>query len=547
MLTFSEFTNLGYNYFVEELNPEQKRVVDSWGNTGKAEEISGHVFPKGQDKISIPLEHPDEDHTPEPHPDIVNHLKKHGYEVKDYKTGTASKAGDKREFKIGKVLNSTGANKDLMHKFTNDPTRQGSKQASSGLHVVISRHPHCVAGMSTNQGWTSCMNMTDGSNKHYLKKDIEHGTHVAYLAHKNDPEAKKPLARIALKPFEPENKKEKTILRPEDRQYGTSDSAFSHTVSNWSEKHFPASDHTIYKKNPNVYHDSGTSILRPFNTSINSSDPDIRAGAFHEHSSKITPEHITKALDDEDWVVRQAAMQHPKATSEHISRALNDEDKVVRRVAISHPKATPEHITKALNDEDEVVRRAAISHPKATHEHITKALNDTDSYVRTHAIQHPKATPEHITKALDDKDWGVRYVAIKHPNVTPEHISKALDNSDEDVRRDAIQHPKATPEHITKALNDEDVGVRNAAIQHPKATPEHISKALGDFNASVKKSAIQHPNVTPEHISKALDDTDWDVRRAAKVRQDHISKALNDKDDDVRHTAKARQEQSTKK
>ena len=128
-----------------------------------------------------------------------------------------------------------------------------------------------------------------------------------------------------------------------------------------------------------------------------------------------------------------------------------------------NPHIKPEHITKALDDEDDSVRRVAIIHPNVTPEHISKALDDEDEYVRHAAIKHPNATPEHITKALDDEVWDVREAAIEHPKAPPEHITKALNVEDASVRRAAIRNPNATPEHITKALNDEDASVRGLA------------------------------------------------------------------------------------
>jgi len=68
-------------------------------------------------------------------------------------------------------------------------------------------------------------------------------------------------------------------------------------------------------------------------------------------------------------------------------------------MAIRNPNATAEHISKALNDEEWSVRQEAILNPNATAEHINKALDDPNGKVRATAIQHPNATPEIIHKA----------------------------------------------------------------------------------------------------------------------------------------------------
>ena len=216
LLTFHEFAYQGYNLLINEaLNDEQKKTVDSWPKTGKGEEISGHVIPKGQDRISIPLENSTDkkDNSNIPHPAVKKHLNDNGYTITDYKGGYAEDKF-KRQVSIGKALNKTKAPSEVMKAFTSDPKRLGSTQKAKGLEVSISRHPYDVAGMSTGQGWTSCMNMSGGCNAHYLGRDVKAGTHVAYLVHHGDDKAENPIARIALKPYTSEDGTH-TILRQE--------------------------------------------------------------------------------------------------------------------------------------------------------------------------------------------------------------------------------------------------------------------------------------------------------------------------------------------
>ena len=226
---------------------------------------------------------------------------------------------------------------------------------------------------------------------------------------------------------------------------------------------------------------------------------------FHNDSyqfmdEKDNPTDISKVHPD---------IQKEMAKSEHpeIQKA---------NIIFNNPHVTPEQITKALDDKDVIVRERAIQHSNVTPEQITKALDDKNAGVRDRAIKHPNVTPEHISKALNDNNRFVRQEAIKHPNVTPEHITKALNDEHHEVRWEAIRHPNVTPEHISKALNDKSVHTRELAIRRPNVTPEHISKALNDKDVSVREKAIRHPNVTPEHISKALNDPDYDVRYFAK-------------------------------
>ena len=154
-------------------------------------------------------------------------------------------------------MNATKADKSLIDKFNVDPDRTNPPPENnhSKLQVVISRHPHDVAGMSTGQKWDSCMNMVKGANRDFLPHEVAQGTHVAYLTHAGDHMAEKPLARIALKPFR-EEKSERTILHPEHKVYGEGPTAFEHTVHKWANEHFPLKDNTFYSKHTAVYDDS---------------------------------------------------------------------------------------------------------------------------------------------------------------------------------------------------------------------------------------------------------------------------------------------------
>jgi hypothetical protein len=594
MKTFKQFLIL-----MEELNDRQKAIVDSWGHSGTAARISGHVIPHGQDRITIPLEHHDAAPEIRPHPEVEKHLNAHGYHIHDYKAGLAlepSKPGQtkRRAVKIGAALERTGAEKNVKDAFINDPQRRAAKK--TGLQVVISRHPHDVAGMSTNQGWTSCMNMEDGSNAHYLQRDIEHGTHVAFLTHEGDHEAKKPLARIALKPFHaghhpvfdgPSKGANDTILHPESSTYGTADSAFAHTVKKWTEQHFPLDPEKEYHKNEQVYNDGGHGTLIHHERMFNHENSFHRERAFRDHADKVTPGHINRGINDDDPNVRKAAISHPMATTDQISWVMkHDELSSVRAAAVSHPNADPKHIRAALEHANDSMasQRIAISamkNPNATSDHVELGLNHENVRVREAAVRHRNATSDHIHRALSDEYLQVQVAAIRNPNARAEHIDRALESGNETLHAEAIrhpkvearhldkvldantgngshpkymaaQHPKLTPGHIQKILaGPYDAAIRYQAIQHPNASSDNIHMAMWDANSDVRKMAIQHPNATSEHIDEALSTVGEDhepLRYAAlhhpNVTSDHIGMAIRDDSRHVRRAA-ARHEKAT--
>ena len=514
------------NQIDEDLTPKQKKEVDSYGDGSAATRISSHVFPEGQDRITVPLSHQD---VP-PHPNVKDHLEKHGYKITNYMDG---KAEDRhgRETNIGKALTKTKAHPDVMHSFVNDPNRQSS-QSSKPLKVIISKHPHDVAGMSTDRHWSSCMTMggtqaTSGKeedNGQYadkLEDDIKHGTHVAYLVHHDDDGIHHPVARIALKPHHAYTGGH-TILRPEGKAYGNSNHAFEKTVKDFAEKNYPMKKENMwYDKNEHVYNDDGK---------------------YTEHNKDTTTDDIHHALDSDHNHVRQAAIEHPNATSEHIHKALNDRSSSVRRSAIYHPNVTSEHIDKALNDPDDAVRAGAAKNNNASSEQLHKALKDDDGFVRRTAMRNKNATSTHIDRGIKDEDESVRRAAIIHPNATSKHVDKALNNiHDKDLRETALRGDKVSSENLHKALNDKDEGVRRAAMMHRKINSEHIDHALDDKSPKIRVLATIRHEASDENIHKALDDKEEAVRLSAirnkNASPKNIHKALDDKEEDVRWSA----------
>lgn len=232
-------------HITEALNQMQKDAVDEWEKPTSY--VSDAVFAQHADadgRIRIPLQ--------KAHP-VIDHLTKNGYHVHDYQNGMC-KDSYGRVTRIGKALEKTDASEETKKFFATDRSR--TLPTDDDYHIVISRHPHDVAGMSTCQSWDSCMNLIGGVNNYYVPQEIKQGTHVAYLIKgKNENE---PVARIALKPYHSENG-DHTILRPE-KSYGIDSAAFDKTVRDWSHEHFPMKDNT-YKKNKNVYNDGSPETM----------------------------------------------------------------------------------------------------------------------------------------------------------------------------------------------------------------------------------------------------------------------------------------------
>ncbi len=128
---------------------------------------------------------------------------------------------------LGSTPDSRQAAMKALSRQVNSPTvpygEVGTKADGydlNSMHIVISRDPQRIGESSSGQAWFSCMSES-GINFRYLDADIKEGTLVAYLAAKDDPLVRRPLARVLLKPYVNEDTKE-AILIP-GKVYGGKD------------------------------------------------------------------------------------------------------------------------------------------------------------------------------------------------------------------------------------------------------------------------------------------------------------------------------------
>lgn len=330
MKQFSNVKFYLYNILKESLTSPQKQMVDEWidSNKNRADAVPFEVHNKlfadhnngddHADRAVIPFNGRVTESDATLNRDIAKHLHENGgWTVHDYKQGIATrklvtkKGFVKPEFKsIGSILQETnGATKmghfpnasgDLIAKpllkgFNEDPIRQN--KSNSDLQIVLSRHPYDVASMSTNRGWTSCMRLpgeheSGGCNHHYIQQDLHHKTMVAYLTHKGDDLAERPLARIAIKRFRTDILNDKgerhDIWRPETRVYGTAPDAMLSTVHKITADYYPMMDGKDYEKHPHLYNDSGAYLDRVRDSRIGTpKSPIDEYRPKTVHSSKI--------------------------------------------------------------------------------------------------------------------------------------------------------------------------------------------------------------------------------------------------------------------
>lgn len=119
----------------------------------------------------------------------------------------------------------------LMREYDDIPEVKRYRQnKDKSYYLVFSKHSYDVAGMSTDRGWSSCMNLYNGINSYYIQHDIEEGTMVVYLVTEDDLNITNPTARIAIKPFINTEDSDDVYYQAERRTYGTAPETFLSTV-----------------------------------------------------------------------------------------------------------------------------------------------------------------------------------------------------------------------------------------------------------------------------------------------------------------------------
>lgn len=490
-------------FLLEGLNKDQKEIVDSWGSSDIPQRISGHVIPAGQHRVTIPLEDPSE--RVDAHPDVEKHLRDNGYDIHDYRKGLALEPPKtnmmgkttRRPIKIGKALEATNAPDELKKTYVTHSNEARKGGTASGLQIVVSRHPHDVAAMSTGQGWESCMTMGGGSNEHYLKNDVLNGTHVAYLTKAGEKQSNNPadhaIARIALKPYHGSDGS--TILHPENKLYGDADSTFERAVGNWANQHFPLKDNVNYKKDEELYDDSDRPELYSFDTAMNHEDQQVRASAFTDHADKITRDHITNAINDnESRRVVRAALRHPLANENHYDMAarssfLMKDPRVVSQVAL---RGNADHLTQIMSRPDNYGVHEALANKNFTKDHMDMMMKN-----KTHLM-----TPYDVSEVSS------------HPTFGPDHMGQILSMDQPQNREELIQKlGQKSFDSMSKTMHKMNKNVKIAAIESRPGlvTDDHLT------------NMFSNPHEHPEVIQAAYKaKTDPNMMYDGKLKSSHI-------------------------
>ena len=159
---------------------------------------------------------------------VIDYILFNGYRIDDQEKGIMSDFIGRRG-KIGKYL--ARHDKDLL-KVYNDSMACRVKNTDD-LQVVISRHPYDIIGMSTDRGWTTCLDLYDkrygGQHLHNIKRILKNGDLISYMIRKDDKNINKPMSRVIISRTHNGN------ISPSSHVYGVRSTDFRNFVYDWCE------------------------------------------------------------------------------------------------------------------------------------------------------------------------------------------------------------------------------------------------------------------------------------------------------------------------
>ena len=192
MITFKQFV-------LEALAPsEYRNIVKGWDKSKLEKEFKSSKLEKDRQayRLYFPL-----GTAPAPIKipvDVSSELADLNYDVDDYTKGLAKHRTTGRVIRIGKLPLSP----HVLRTFMNDKSRSATQSDYEG---VISRHPYDIAGMSTDRGWTSCMDLRPAPGRvnrcEYVPTEIQAGALIAYMIKAGDRDIKNPVGRLLIKPY----------------------------------------------------------------------------------------------------------------------------------------------------------------------------------------------------------------------------------------------------------------------------------------------------------------------------------------------------------
>jgi len=219
-------------------------------NSYKEEEEFFKLFPdhdKNYNRIYFPLKINKEEISTNDIPrELRDYIEWNGYKIVNYADGLIKRyhtgydnggipVGDSRVIRIGKYLNKVGR-QDLLDVYNN--SKKDTLKNVDDIYVVISRHPYDLIGMSTNRGWSTCLDLDDDRyNKEHiwhLSEHLKNGYLISYLIRKDDRNINNPISRMVIKKIEEDRRNKGHRRYKSSAIYGTYIREFDDMIREWA-------------------------------------------------------------------------------------------------------------------------------------------------------------------------------------------------------------------------------------------------------------------------------------------------------------------------
>jgi hypothetical protein len=591
LLFFEDDMNLK-DLLIEYLTDEQRRTYSNFKMTDEARKATDHYFGEGND---VMLGHVDDSaghhhEKSEIHRAVERHLGKE-ISTEEYRAGKGTDHLG-RQTRLGRLIKDA----KLRDQFASDTTREGAKIGSifttsthRGVEVAGQTNSESDAKHPNGHSWggQSCKNVVDGSNKHFLKDEIRHGT-VVHFVHDHDG---KEIYRATLHPH---HNDDGHTLYAVDSEYGVKHPAFTASAHKAAQEltHPDADTVSTYTKHPKVYDDNGVEhafhhdapswiIDHQINKDIVSYNERKR---YHRISPetiksltnhpKINDSHFEKILFTHNAETGKQELDHkalgafgsygiehriPSHIADKIVHHPSDDDRAVGAdlnvTAVKKLKLSPaKHVELAQHD-NPYVARAALNNTHATADVVRASYHGLHKGFGETAIRHPNAPQDVLDHAKVHGEGTIKTTAritdFYRKPVADQH--KVLE-TDSDIHNlhNIVSHPRAmgraSSEHIESLYKNPDPQAKLIAVTHPYV-PQTVLRhaALNHAEAPVRAHAISQLNVnnkSKDVVAKAMDDEHPGVRIAAinfaAAPRSTLEKGLQDPHDGVRSAAQKR-------
>lgn len=489
---------MNLNNLFEALKPSQYRsLVKGWDKTRYEEIFRQYTTDRKAFRIYIPIVHASGDNAKkvEAPADIKAAVEAAGFVVEDYVSGVAASSDGKRKIKIGKILARSAP--ELAQKFANDKSRQASKEAE--YFCVISRHPYDIAGMSTDRGWTSCMNLETGGNRRYVPADVREGTLVAYLVKNTDKNINSPSARMLIKPFVDIADPKTIAFGIENKIYGTPVDGFKETVEKWcNDQNAKKKLSGLFQLNKNLYND-------------NYDGRDKAIGDIEQAKEEKNLYNYPNIIKDIENPTERQMMIAVRSDPEVISLIKEPTEKVIglaidyswhvlgslkpdaKKMVTDEQKKSAIEKSKGsaimyLGDPSEELQKLAVSVGNV-YGRLAKSLKrEPSEEVMEAAVRHyPRAIED-----MNDPPKKIRLLALEHDG----SLIEKIDNPSEEEQMAASKSYKYLLKYMLKKKIKWSGDVVKSALKHFPAQIRYIDGAP----AELIKHAIGHDGHALEYI-----------------------------------------------